>query len=119
MRYCPVASVTTERTFSIRAGLAASTLTPGRTAPELSLTTPVIAACAEAVDGKSRETRITRSAHEDRRTRFAMLSSLRAVQVDDASARENLERITSESGRLALSHSTCQANPKYVHRLSW
>src|SRR2546421_11664891 len=66
MRYWPVASVTTDRTFSISAGLAASTFTPGRTPPELSLTTPVIAACAKPVDGKSRETNTNRRAHEDR-----------------------------------------------------
>ena len=30
MRYWPVSSVTTERTFSISAGLAASTVTPGK-----------------------------------------------------------------------------------------
>src|SRR5438477_4442822 len=66
MRYCPVSSVTTERTFSIRTGLDASTVTPGKTAPEASLTTPVIAACAWAVDGKSNETITTRRAPEDR-----------------------------------------------------
>src|SRR6266446_1795255 len=42
MRYWPSASVTAVRTFSIRAGLAASTVTPGRTAPEASLTTPAM-----------------------------------------------------------------------------
>ena len=36
--YCPVLSVTTERVFSISAGLDASTVTPGSTAPEVSLT---------------------------------------------------------------------------------
>jgi hypothetical protein len=46
MRYWPVAFVTTDRTFSISTGLAASTVTPGNTAPEASLATPVIAACA-------------------------------------------------------------------------
>src|SRR5678815_1977108 len=66
MRYWPVASVKTDRTLSIRAGLAASTRTPGRTPPELSLTTPVIAACAKTVDGKSSETRTKRGPHEDR-----------------------------------------------------
>src|ERR1043166_2188844 len=50
MRYCPVESVTTERTFSINAGLDASTVTPGRTAPEESFTTPVIEACAKAIE---------------------------------------------------------------------
>ena len=40
-RYWPVPSVTTERTFSINAGLAASTVTPGNTAPDASRTVPV------------------------------------------------------------------------------
>ena len=38
----PCSSVTTERTFSISAGLAASTVTPGSTAPDVSRTTPAI-----------------------------------------------------------------------------
>ena len=45
-RYCPASSVTTERTFSISAGLATSTVTPGSTAPDVSRTTPVIDAWA-------------------------------------------------------------------------
>src|SRR6266480_2650934 len=51
MRYCPLPSVTAARTFSISTGLAASTVTPGRTAPELSLTTPVIDDWAYAAAG--------------------------------------------------------------------
>ena len=39
------------RTFSISAGLAASTVTPGSTAPEESLTVPAMTACADAADG--------------------------------------------------------------------
>src|SRR5205823_4433689 len=48
--YRPSASVTTVRTFSIKAGLAASTVTPGSTPPDVSLTTPAtpLACCAEA-----------------------------------------------------------------------
>ncbi len=49
--YCPWLSLTTERVFSMRAGLAASTVTPGRTAPELSFTTPAIALWACATPG--------------------------------------------------------------------
>src|SRR5262245_43778871 len=49
--YWPVPSVTPVRTFSINAGLAASTVTPGSTAPETSLTTPLMVACAEATTG--------------------------------------------------------------------
>src|SRR5438132_323268 len=55
MRYWPVPSVTTVRTFSISSGLAASTVTPGSTAPEASLTTPPIVAvdsCARAADDR-------------------------------------------------------------------
>ena len=63
MRYWPVASLTTERTFSINAGLAASTVTPGSTAPEASLTTPAIplawACCADALSGTRNVDRIT------------------------------------------------------------
>jgi hypothetical protein len=43
--------VVTERTPSINAGLLASTVTPGNTAPEVSLTTPANALCARAVVG--------------------------------------------------------------------
>ena len=52
MRYWPVPSVTTVRTFSVNAGLDASTVTPGRTAPDESLTTPAIVACANATRGR-------------------------------------------------------------------
>ena len=41
------------RTFSIRAGLLASTVTPGRTAPLVSLTTPAITLCAAAPPGSA------------------------------------------------------------------
>src|SRR5437762_3559905 len=55
MVYTPAPSVTTVRDFSISAGLEASTLTPGSTAPEASLTTPEILACpcAFAIVGTS------------------------------------------------------------------
>src|SRR5580765_3894159 len=51
MRYCPAPSVTAVRTFSMRAGLDASTVTPGSTAPDSSLTVPVRVPCANARDG--------------------------------------------------------------------
>src|SRR5688572_24583262 len=49
MRYAPSPSLTAALTFSIRTGLAASTVTPGMAAPLVSLTTPVIALWANAV----------------------------------------------------------------------
>ena len=48
---CPCSSVTTDRVRSISAGLAASTVTPGRTAPVSSLTTPAMELCANDVAG--------------------------------------------------------------------
>src|SRR6185436_3373918 len=51
--YWPEPSVTTDRDFSISTSLAASTLTPGSTAPDVSLTTPPIALCACAAAGYS------------------------------------------------------------------
>src|SRR5688572_8786936 len=51
MRYWPVPSVTAVRTFSTSAGLAASTVTPGNTAPVVSLTSPARMACAAATRG--------------------------------------------------------------------
>ncbi len=51
--YCPVPSVIAERVFSIRAGLAASTETPGNTAPDESFATPASETCATAAAGNS------------------------------------------------------------------
>ena len=57
MLYRPSSSVTPLRIFSIKAGLAASTVTPGSTAPDVSLTTPAIPLavprCADATPGSS------------------------------------------------------------------
>src|SRR5204862_2674003 len=59
----------TERTLSIRAGLTASTLTPGMTAPDVSFTTPAMVPPSElwahkATDGESSPNPIT-TAHEE------------------------------------------------------
>ena len=48
-----VPSVVALRTFSMSTGLDASTVTPGRTAPEASLVVPAIDACANTDDGSS------------------------------------------------------------------
>src|SRR5688572_28495464 len=56
MRYCPLPSVIAVRTFSMSAGLEASTVTPGRTAPDRSLATPVID-CARPTAGQARKRR--------------------------------------------------------------
>src|SRR5262245_31318389 len=51
--YAPFASVVADRTCSINAGLAASTVTPGSTAPVASFTTPANALCARAAVGSA------------------------------------------------------------------
>src|SRR5688572_22664638 len=61
MRYCPVPSVTAVRVRSMSAGLDASTVTPGNTAPEASLTVPASDACADAIDGSRATHRIART----------------------------------------------------------
>ena len=51
MRYWPFSSVIADFTFSISTGLAASTVTPGITAPDVSFTVPVNTLCARASAG--------------------------------------------------------------------
>ena len=51
MRYWPVSSVTARRVFSSKAALDASTVTPGSTASDESLTRPASVACADADAG--------------------------------------------------------------------
>ena len=46
-------SLTTPRVWEMSAGLLTSTVTPGRTPPELSVTVPAITLCAAAVMGYS------------------------------------------------------------------
>src|SRR5436190_297772 len=57
MLYRPSPSETTVRTFSIRAGLAASTVTPGSTAPVVSFTTPAMPPWANVDAGTSKHRR--------------------------------------------------------------
>src|SRR5678815_3407306 len=74
MRYWPVPLVTVVRTFSISAGLAASTVTPGSTAPDASRTTPVSDACAAATLGSSATSTPTTTAIPQLRVRNIDLS---------------------------------------------
>src|SRR6266540_6773912 len=77
----PSPSDTTVRTFSISAGLAASTVTPGSTAPEVSLTRPAIAlcdcACAGLVRRREQRTATTVAPSGPTRTIVASLRSSR------------------------------------------
>ena len=77
MRYWPVPSLTAARTFSMSAGLLASTVTPGRMAPDVSLTVPAMTACATAVVGSSAKQ--TQTARDPTKLRIWHLH----VSVDD------------------------------------
>src|SRR3954469_8844618 len=69
--YSPLASVTVVRLFSIRAGLDASTVTPGSTAPEESLAVPAMAPllvpCALDTAGRNNSAAQTRMVPETSR----------------------------------------------------
>jgi glutamate/tyrosine decarboxylase-like PLP-dependent enzyme len=58
----PAVSVTVPRDFSIRAGLETTTVTPGTTAPDASVTVPATAAWAKAAAGKARSHTLIRNA---------------------------------------------------------
>src|SRR6185503_20673093 len=63
MRKLPLPSVTVVRTFSISAGLVTSTVTPGSTAPDVSVTTPatdalMVCASAHAAASATQTTRV-------------------------------------------------------------
>jgi hypothetical protein len=55
MRYCPSTLVVAERTRSMREGLWASTVTPGNTAPVVSLTVPPICCAVAGLEKSSRQ----------------------------------------------------------------
>jgi D-tagatose-1,6-bisphosphate aldolase subunit GatZ/KbaZ len=67
--YWPVPSVAADRTFSISTGLAASTVTPGNTAPDASFTTPAMDAWARAAAGTKSNAVRTSSARHTKRIR--------------------------------------------------
>ena len=77
MRYWPVSSVTAVRTFSISAGLEASTVTPGSTPPDASRTVPVREAWANAVLGaqKNEERQTLQSGTHTGRFPFSMVGT--------------------------------------------
>ncbi|HEX2460732.1 MAG TPA: hypothetical protein VHJ58_11345 [Vicinamibacterales bacterium] len=71
----------------------AATVTPGNTPPDASLTTPVIAACAWAVDGNSNEIKTTRRGPEARRITWtiAILLNIQQWTPADGIGRTNRE----------------------------
>src|SRR5512138_2022784 len=87
MLYRPSPSLMTLRTFSISAGLDASMVTPGSTAPDESFTSPAIplACCAQAVDASS--TIATAATSRPKQRLRTIASSLRATQLGTPSVR--------------------------------
>src|SRR5258705_8576264 len=92
--YWPAVSVTAVRVFSISTGLDASTVTPGRTAPVPSFTTPAIATCALAMAGTKQAAAQSSAVH---RTTRRMTSPFRS-----ASVCRGLQRLTLRGGRAAV-----------------
>src|SRR5262249_9090721 len=76
MRYWPAPSVIAVRVFSISAGLDASTVTPGSTAPVPSFTTPAIATCARAVAGSRNAAPHTTAAQNTTRRMDVLLKAM-------------------------------------------
>ncbi len=67
IEYVPEPLVTVERVFSISAGLETSTVTPGSTPPDASLTVPVIVlVCAEANDRREDESEKYKATYRER-----------------------------------------------------
>src|SRR6185436_7051469 len=58
-RYWPDSLLVADRVRSMSAGLVASIVTPGSTAPLVSLTTPAMALCALALRGRTVKPRMT------------------------------------------------------------
>src|SRR4051794_40699246 len=90
MRYWPVPSVTDVRVFSINAGLDASMVTPGSTAPDASFTLPAIDDWACATAGSSRtiagRTHVRASLSTERTSINRLLTS--------RDRRDNIDRVT-------------------------
>ena len=79
--YWPSPSVTAVRTFSMSAGLAASTVTPGMTAPLVSLTTPAMVWANVVAGNRTRNPHTTRRAGTIVR-RIITTSGRRAITFD-------------------------------------
>ena len=123
-RYRPVPSLTTERTRSIKAGLDTSTVTPGNTAPDVSLTTPVIDArtvpWAEAQVGGQTPAMSTQSAVSARSASRSPSSA--GIPVDNfppgrtARASENACGVEDRFGEVcgAVAHAAASGTPEYT-----
>src|SRR5215831_2647945 len=99
-RYCPVPSVSAVRVFSMSTGLDTSTVTPGRTPPDGSLTVPAMVACASTVPGKT--TAITASDAILKQLRMAIPPALCVLCHVEAYGRTSLIGQVG-AGELALS----------------
>src|SRR4051794_21842123 len=103
MLYRPSEAVTTDRTFSISAGLDASTVTPGNTAPEESVTVPAmpLACCAHACDD-SAHANTTPIARISALSDLSMVAPLRSSQnFGQRLSRPDSELVKCDDGELA------------------
>src|SRR5262245_66601436 len=101
MLYRPSLSVRTVRTFSMRTGLLASTVTPGRTAPLESRAMPLMALCARAAAGaitkrqtvKTRKTRTLRLTTPYMGSLLLRDRSVKAAEYDDGQTRRDRKSV--------------------------
>src|SRR5439155_21362398 len=82
--YRPLASVTADFDFSISAGLAASTVTPGSTPPDSSFTVPAIWLCAAATIGSASTHTIASRTPIQKRRRIDTTSLRKALKGTDS-----------------------------------
>src|SRR5687767_14458385 len=96
MRYWPVPSVTTTLIFSIRAGLLASTVTPGSTLPLASVTSPAMlpVCCAAA----SRGSHMDPARRQTARTSAARLITVDPPCVERMDAEHSITSLTIQDG---------------------
>src|SRR5262245_406699 len=110
--YSPSPSVTTVRTFSMSAGLDASTVTPGRTSPDVSLTTPVMLAWARA-GTENRVEQADRTNATKPILQRSMAISLTGILASDSSGRKTSQRSRTAKGSVrdgTLTNAQCAIN---------
>src|SRR5689334_160288 len=95
MRYVPVPSETAFLVFSMSAGLDASTVTPGSTAPDASFTTPAMEAWAYATAGTNTSSAIAANPACNLRMHFSLRSYELSGDLTTGEMRDQLLEVAS------------------------
>ena len=100
---CPVPLVTAVRNPSINAGLDASTVTPGKTLPDESFTTPTIALCAKPLAATPKRQTSTKT------TRITVRAPCEAIVLSPVEVNDNI-RINPTAGSVMIADDVRRAN---------